>query len=161
MSVPKNDAGEAKYAFTTEEPDGAIYEGAFYLDTDNAIIIFNFEGLSYNTSIDYIDKYGEKEATFDGYVEWVKDADSGISMEGMEELDINDRGAIRSCIAAGSGGDYTYFGYRYIVSLDDVMAGSDLEMCVCYKTEDGLAAAEELDQETLDIINSLTITANN
>ena len=161
MSVPKNDAGEAKYEFTEEMPEGARDEGAFYLDTDNATFVFSTEGLSYNTSSVYKEKYGEKDATFDGYVEWVKDADSGINMTGLEELDINGRGAIRYCISAGSDGDYKYFGYRYLVSLDDVSAGSNLEMSVYYKSDDTFTAPEEFDQETLDIISSLAITANN
>ncbi len=160
MSVPKNDDGKAKYTFTEELPNEVEYEGAFYLETDNAVIIFNSEGLVYNTSYMYREKYGDKSATFDNYLEWIKDEDSNIKLNGFEELKINDRKAIRFYINAGSGGDYTYYGYRYNISLDDVTEGSNLEMSVYYKNDEDLKAPKELDQETLDIISSLKITSN-
>jgi hypothetical protein len=160
MSVPKNDEGEAKYTFTDELSDDLDYDGSFYLETDNVIFTFDSESLAYNTSSIYKEKYGDKEATFDGYLEWIKDKDSNINLNGLEELNINDRKAIRYYISAGSSDDYTYYGYRYLVSLDNIINGSNLEMNVYYKSDEKLKSPKELDQETLDIISSLKITAN-
>lgn len=160
MNVPKNEEGNPKYTFTEEQPENTIGEGSFYLETDNAVITFDSEGLSYNTSTIYKEKYGEKSATFDGYLEWVKDEDSNIELDGLEELKINDRKAIRYYIKAGSDGDYKYYGYRYSISLDDMTNGSVLKMSVYYKNEEELKSPKELDKETLDIISSLKITSN-
>lgn len=160
MSVPKNDEGKAKYTFAETLSDDLDYDGSFYLETDNAVFTFNSEGLVYNTSSTYKEKYGDKEATFDNYVEWVKDEDSNINLNGFEELTVNGRKAIRYYISAGSSDDYTYYGYRYLASLDDTTKGSNLKMNVYYKNNEKLKSPKELDQETLDIISSLKITSN-
>ncbi len=158
ITVPKNDDGTPKFNFTEEKPEKAAVRGSFYLETDNAVFTFGTSGLVYNTSKVYKEKYGEKEASFDGYVEWVHDEKSGIKLKGWEELEINGRKAVRYYSLEGSSGDYTYFGYNYRVSLDGIMPKSGLDLGVYYKTDEELKEPKELDEETLAILNTLSIS---
>ena len=160
ISVPKNEDGTPKYEFTKTKPEKA-QSGTFYLETDTAIFSFGSESAVYNTSQKYKDKYGDKEPSFDNYLEWVHDPDSGIKLAGWEELTINERKAVRYYSRTGGSGDYVYHGYIYLLSADDIYyAGSRIDMKVVYKGDEELKEAKELDQETLDIINSLVISKN-
>ncbi|MBE6160624.1 MAG: hypothetical protein E7158_00180 [Firmicutes bacterium] len=162
LSVPKNDEGKAKYEFTTEKPEGISKSGTFYLVTDKAMIAFLTSGLSYNTSKDYKAKYGDKKATFDGYLEFIEDKDlfDKSYLPGLEQFKINDRKALRYYNRSGSSNAYKYFGYFYMVAADDIYTGSKLELVVNYKDEEKPKEAKELDKETLDIIKSLKLQAN-
>ena len=161
VSVPKNEEGEAKYKFTEEKPAGASTKGIFYLETDNVVISFSISGLVYNTSTRYQDKYGKVDATFDGYLTWMAEKESGISLPGMEQLEINGRKAIRYYNRTGESGQYTYDGYFYFIGVDDIYPGSYLNMNVSYKGSEKNSEAKEFDSETLSIINSLKIVLNN
>ena len=162
LSVPKNDEGKAKYEFTTEKPEGISKSGTFYLVTDNAMIAFLTSGMSYNTSKDYKAKYGDKKATFDGYLEFIEDKDlfDKSYLPGLEQFKINDRKALRYYNRSGSSNAYKYYGYFYMVAADDIYPGSKLEVVVNYKDEEKPKEAKELDKETLDIIKSLKLQAN-
>ena len=162
LSVPKNEDGTAKYNFTTERPDGVSKSGTFYLSTDNANFVFSTDGLAYNTSKDYKAKYGETQATFDGYLEFMDDTSisSRPKLSGIERFEINGRKALRYYNRTGGSGQYEYYGYFYYVAVDDIYPGSKFNMTVNYKTEQRPTEVQEFDQETLDIINSLKITAN-
>lgn len=157
MNVPKNEDGTPKFLFTEEKPEKAS-NSSFYLETDNAIFSFGTSGLVYNTAKKYEEKYGKVDASFDGYIDWVHDSDSGIKLAGWEELEINGRKAVRYYSREGGSGDYKYYGYNYRISLDDIMPKSALDMNVYYKTDEELKEGKEFDQETLDIINSLKIS---
>ena len=156
--VPEKEDGTAKYEFTTDKPEGVKGSGTFYLDTDTAVLSFGTYGLVYNTAVKYKEKYGEQSATFDGYIAWANDKDSGINMAGWEELEINGRKAVRYYSRTGGSGDYVYHGYIYVVGVDDIYTGSDLQIGVYYKGDE-VKESKEFDQEVLDIINSLKVTA--
>ena len=158
VAVPKKDDGTAKYEFTTTKPSAVKGSGTFYLETDTAAFSFGTYGLVYNTAQKYKQKYGEVAATFDGYINWVHEPESGIKMAGWEELEINGRKAVRYNSRTGGSGDYVYHGYIYVVGVDDIYKGSDLQIGVYYKGDE-VKEAKEFDQETLDIINSLKVTA--
>ena len=162
LQVPKKEDGQAKYEFTTEKPEGISKSATFYLVTDNTIIGFLTSGMSYNTSKDYKEKYGEKKATFDGYLEFIEDKDlfNKSYLPGLEQFKINDRKALRYYNRSGSSSDYKYYGYFYMVAADDIYPGSKMELVVNYKDEEKPKEAKEFDKETLDIIKSLKLTLN-
>ena len=157
--VPKKDDGTAKYEFTTTKPKEVKGSGTFYLETDKVAFSFGTHGLVYNTATKYKQKFGEVSATFEGYMNWVHDPDSGIKNAGWEEFEINGRKAARYYSRTGGSGDYVYHGYNYLIGVDDIYKGSDLEIGVYYKGEE-VKQSKEFDQETLDIINSIKVVAN-
>lgn len=162
LSVPKNEEGTPKYQFSDTKPDGLSKAGTFYLITDTTYFAFATSGLAYNTSKDYKAKYGETTATFDGYLEFMDDTSisSRPKLSGIERFELNGRKALRYYNRTGGSGDYEYYGYFYMVAVDDIYPGSKFDMTVNYKVEERPKEVKEFDQETLDIINSLKITAN-
>ncbi len=162
VSVPKDKDGKAKYNFTTEKPQGISVTKTFYLVTDNSMIGFATSGLSYNTSAKYKEKYGDKKASFDGYLEFIEDKDlfDKSYLPGLEQFKINGRKAIRYYNRIGGSGSYKYYGYFYMVGADDIYPGSRFDMVVNYKDEEKPTSAKEFDKETLAIIKSLKIVAN-
>ena len=160
--VPKKDDGTPKYEFKKEKPEKAKGSGTFYLETDNTVLSFSTKGWAYNTSKDYKAKYGENtKATWDGYIEFMNDESisSRPKLSGMEQFEINGRKALRYYSREGGSGDYKYFGYNYMIDVDDIYTGSNGNIGVYYKLDEYPKEAKEFDKETLDIINSLTITA--
>ena len=161
LSVPKDKDGKPKYEFTTEKPKGISVSKTFYLVTDSSMIGFATSGLSYNTSAKYKEKYGDKKASFDGYLEFIEDADlfNKSYLPGLDQFEINGRKALRYYNREGSSNNYKYYGYFYLVGVDDIYPGSRFEMVVNYKDEEKPKEIVEFDQETLDIIKSLKITS--
>lgn len=163
LTVPKKEDGTAKYEFTKTKPAGATVSGSFYLETEKTIMVFSTSGLSYNTAQKYKQKYGEKTATFDGYLEFIEDTElfnKKINLPGLEQFEINGRKALRYYSRVGSSGNYKYNGYFYAIGVDDVYPGSRAGILVCYKDEEKPKEAKEFDQETLDIISTLKISLN-
>lgn len=162
LSVPKDKEGNPKYEFTTEKPKGLNIAKTFYLETDNAILTFATSGMSYNTSKQYKDKYGDKKATFDGYLEFIEDKDlfNKSYLPGLEQFEINNRKALRYYRREGGSGNYKYYGYFYMIGVDDIYPGSKFDMSVNYKDEELPKESKEFDEETLNIINSLKIESN-
>ena len=163
VSVPKDDKGNAKYTFTEEKPKEISTGASFYLVTDKAVLGFMTAGMSYNTSKVYKEKHGETKATFDGYLEFINSEDFNKKslLPGCEELELNGRKAIRYYNRAGSSSDMKYYGYFYLIGVDDIYTGSRGEMIVNYKTEDRPKEIKEFDDETMAIVNSLKIEAVN
>lgn len=164
LSVPKKEDGTPKYEFTKEKPENMTLSGTIYLTTDTVNFAIGTSGLVYNTGKEYKEKYGETKATFDGYLEFVNDEtmSSRPKLAGWEQLDINGRKAVRYYSRSGGSGEYTYYGYSYRVGVDDIYPGSGLDMAVTYNKakEDLPKESQEFDQETLDIISSLKVVAN-
>ena len=160
VSVPKKEDGTPKYQFTTTQPEGSKQKGTFYLATDTAFLSFSSSGLVYNTSKYFKETYGEQKATFDGYLEFMKDEKSTIKLSGMEQFELNGRKALRYYNRVGGSGNYKYWGYFYMIAADDVYPGSHMNMTVNYKDEEKPSEVREFDQETLDIINSFKLTLN-
>ena len=162
VSVPKTEDGKSKYEFTTEKPEGITVSKTFYLVTDKAMIGFATTGLSYNTSSKYIEKYGKDTASFDGYLKFIEDKDlfNKSYLPGVEQFKINDRNALRYYNRAGGSGDYKYYGYFYMIGVDDIYPSSKLDIVVNYKDEEKPKEAKELDEETLEIIKSIKVEAN-
>ena len=162
LSVPKDKEGNPKYKFTTEKPKGLNILKTFYLETDNAILAFSTSGMSYNTSKQYKDKYGDKKATFDGYLEFIEDKDlfNKNYLPGLEQFEINNRKALRYYRREGASGNYKYSGYFYMIESDEIYPGSKFEIVASYKDEELPKESKELDEETLNIINSLKIESN-
>ena len=160
LSVPKDKEGKPKYEFTTKKPEGLNAIKTFYLETDNSILAFATSGLSYNTSKQYKEKYGDKKASFDGYLEFIEDKDlfNKSYLPGLEQFEINGRKALRYYRREGGSGNYKYYGYFYMVGADDIYPGSKFEMVVNYKDEEKPTESKEFDEETLNIIKSLKIT---
>lgn len=161
VSVPKDSEGNAKYEFTTEKPSEISTSASFYLVTDKTVLGFSTAGMSYNTSQKYKDKYGDKKATFDGYLEFIEDKDlfDKSYLPGLEQFKINGRKALRYYNRAGSSNNYKYYGYFYMIGVDDIYPGSRAGVTVNYKTDEKPTEAQEFDEETLDIIKSIKITA--
>ena len=159
ISVPKKEDGTPKYQFTTTQPEGSKQKGTFYLATDTAFFSFSSSGLVYNTSKYFKETYGEKEATFDGYLEFMQDPKSTIKLSGMEQFELNGRKALRYYNRVGGSGNYKYYGYFYFIGVDDIYPGSRAGMTVNYKTDEKPTESKEFDDETLEIIKSLKITA--
>ena len=159
VNVPKKEDGTAKYEFTTTKPEGISRNATFYLVTDTCNFGFATSGLVYNTSKDYKEKYGETTATFDGYLAFIDDTSisSRPKLAGLERFDLNGRKAIRYYNRTGGSGVYEYYGYFYMIGVDDIYPGSHFDLTVNYKGERP-AESKEFDQETLDIISSLKIT---
>ena len=162
LSVPKDKDGNPKYKFTTEKPSGLNILKTFYLETDNSILAFSTSGLSYNTSKQYKEKYGDKKASFDGYLEFIEDKDlfNKNYLPGLEQFEINGRKSLRYYRREGASGNYKYSGYFYMIGADDIYPGSKFEMIANYKDEEKPTEAKELDEETLEIIKSLKIEEN-
>ena len=162
LSVPKKEDGTAKYEFTDTKPAGLSVSGTFYLVTDTALFGFSTSGLAYNTGKEYKEKYGETKATFDGYLAFMDDTtmSSRPKLSGIERFELNGRKALRYYNRAGGSGDYEYYGYFYMIAVDDIYPGSHANMTVNYKVDERPKQVQEFDQETLDIINSLKITLN-
>lgn len=162
VNVPKDEEGNPKYEFTTEKPKEISSSATFYLVTDTAVFGFSTSGLSYNTSTKYKAKYGDVKATFDGYLEFIEDKDlfDKSYLPGLEQFEINSRKALRYYNRSGSSNNYKYYGYFYMIGVDDIYPGSRAGMTVNYKLDEKPAEVQEFDQETLDIINSLKIEAN-
>ena len=162
VSVPKKEDGTPKYEFTTEKPSEISNSAAFYLVTDNTVFGFATNGLSYNTGVKYKEKYGDTKATFDGFLEFIEDTElynKTIYLPGVEQFEINGRKALRYYNRVGGSGSYKYYGYFYLVGVDDIYPGSRAQITVNYKTEDRPSEVQEFDEETLAIINSLKIEA--
>ena len=162
VSVPKKEDGTPKYEFTKEKPSELSTSSTFYLVTDTAVFGFSTNGLSYNTAIKYKEKYGDTKASFDGYLEFIDDEElynKKIYLPGLEQFELNGRKALRYYNRVGGSGSYKYYGYFYLVGVDDIYPGSRASMTVNYKTEDRPSEVQEFDEETLAIINSLTIEA--
>ena len=162
VAVPKDKEGNAKYEFTKEKPEEISNAATFYLVTDNTVFGFSTSGLSYNTAVKYKEKYGETKATFDGYLEFVEDKDlfDKSYLPGLEQFKINGRKALRYYNRVGGSGSYKYYGYFYMIGVDDIYPGSRAGVTVNYKTTDRPTEAQEFDKETLAIIKSLKIEAN-
>ena len=163
LSVPKDKDGNPKYEFTKEKPSGLNTTKSFYLVTDNSILAFSTTGLSYNTSKQYKEKYGDKKASFDGYLEFIDDEElfkKTMLLPGLEQFEINGRKALRYYRREGGSGKYKYYGYFYMVGADDIYPGSKFDMTVTYKDEEKPTEIKEFDEETLNIIKSLKIEAN-
>lgn len=160
FDVPQDEEGNAKYSFTTTKPEGFNRSGAFYLELDNSYIAIGSSSWVYQTSVYYKEKYGVKDPSFDDYLEWMKDAKSGIKLGGMENLEINGRKAIRYYAREGSSNNYKYYGYNYIFSLDDINPKSRLDVIVYYKDETPPTEAKEFDEQTLKILKTLKVEEN-
>ena len=80
-------------------------------------------------------------------------------LPGVERFDLNGRKALRYYNRTGGSGVYEYYGYFYMVAVDEIYPGSEFNMTVNYKGEKP-SEVKEFDQETLDIISSLKITLN-
>lgn len=159
LTVPQDEEGNPKYNFTTKQPFGFNRTGAFYLELENANLAFGTSSWVYQTSVYYKEKYGVKDPSFADYIEWTKDEKSGIKLGGMEELEVNGRKGIRYYAREGSTGDFKYYGYNYIFSLDDITPKSRLEVIVYYK-EGTVTEAKEFDADTLKILNTLKVVEN-
>ena len=161
LSVPQNEDGTPKYQFTEEKPEELSKSGTVYLVTDTSLFAFGTSGFVYNTSKDYKEKYGETEASFDGYLEFINSDlfNKNMYLTGCEEFELNGRKALRYYNMSGSSGDYDYYGYFYMVGADDIYPRSRVDMTVNYKVEEKPKEIQEFDEETLSIINSLKVTA--
>ncbi len=60
----------------------------------------------------------------------------------------------------GGAGNYKYYGYFYMIGVDDIYPESRAGMTVNYKTDEKPAEVKEFDEETLSIIKSLKIKTN-
>jgi hypothetical protein len=161
VSVPKKADGTPKYEFTTEKPSEISTSATFYLVTDTAVFGFATNGMTYNTSVAYKEKYGETKATFDKYLEFIEDKElyNKSYLPGLEQFELNGRKALRYYNRVGGSGSYKYYGYFYMIGVDDLYPGSRAGMTVNYKLDEKPTEAQEFDEETLSIINSLTIEA--
>jgi len=162
VNVPKDEEGNPKYEFTKDKPAEISTSATFYLVTDTAVFGFSTSGLSYNTSTKYKDKYGDTKASFDGYLEFIEDKDlfDKSYLPGLEQFEINGRKALRYYNRSGSSNNYKYYGYFYMIGVDDIYPGSRAGMTVNYKLDEKPSEIQEFDDETLAIIKSLKITAN-
>ena len=162
VAVPKDKDGKPKYEFTTEKPEGITVTKTFYLVTDKSIIGFATSAMSYNTSVKYKEKYGDKKASFKDYLKFIEDKDlfDKAYLPGLEQFKINGRKALRYYNRVGGSGDYKYYGYFYMVGVDDIYPGSKFEMVVNYKDDEKPKKSKEFDIETLEIIKSLKIKKN-
>lgn len=162
VTVPKDKEGNPKYQFTTEKPTGISVTKTFYLVTDGSMIGFSTSGMSYNASIKYKEKYGDKKASFDGYLEFIEDKDlfNKSYLPGLEQFEINGRKAIRYYNRAGASGSYKYYGYFYMIGVDDIYPGSKLDLVVNYKGEEKPTEIKEFDEEALEIIKSIKVIEN-
>ena len=161
IDVLTKDDGNPKYEFTTTKPEGMKRTGTVYLETDKAILAFSTTIMTYHTATKYKDKYGDVKPTFEDYLKWMDDPDSGIKLAGIEKLDINSRKALRYYSREGGSGDYTYYGYTYLIGAEDIYNNSRITLAVQYKETEFPKEAKELDEETLSIIKSLKITKSN
>ncbi|MBR6033777.1 MAG: hypothetical protein IKP28_03445 [Clostridia bacterium] len=159
LTVPKNEDGTPKYEFTKTKPKEVKGSGTFYLETETAAFSFGTHTLVYNTATYFKEKHGEQAASFEGYLEWMQEPESTIKLAGLEQFEINGRKALRYYSRTGGSGDYVYHGYNYMVGVDDIYKGSNLDVGVYYKGDE-VKESKEFDQETLDIINSLKVTLN-
>ena len=162
VAVPKDKDGKPKYEFTTTKPEGLSVAKTFYLVTDKTMLGFATSGFSYNTSKKYKDKYGDKKASFDGYLEFIEDKDlfDKSYLPGLEQFTINERKALRYYNRVGGSGSYKYYGYFYMIEADDIYSGSKVDVAVNYKGDEKPTEAKEFDEETLEIIKSIKIEAN-
>ena len=76
----------------------------------------------------------------------------------MEQFELNGRKALRYHNKEGSSSNYKYYGYFYLIGVDDIYEGSRADVTVNYLDEELPTEAREFDAETLSIINSLKIT---
>ncbi|MBR2745033.1 MAG: hypothetical protein IKE01_07070 [Clostridia bacterium] len=159
--VPKKEDETPKYAFSKEKPEDCKFKGSFYLETEKAVLVFTTSGLAYNTSKDYKEKFGDVKATFDGYLQWMDDPSSTIPKNNTEKLEINGRKAVKRESKEGSSGNYKYYGFNYMIAVDDIYPGSYMGMGVYYKGNEEHKSADAIDSETQAIIDSLVVTLNN
>lgn len=162
VEVPKDEEGNPKYEFTTEKPEGISFTKPVYLVTDKNVIGFGTSGLSYHTSVKYKEKYGDVKASFKGYLEFIEDKDlfDKSYLPGLEQFKINGRSALRYYNRVGGSGKYKYYGYFYMMGVDDIYPSSKFDMVVNYKDEEKPTESKEFDKETLEIIKSLKIKEN-
>lgn len=162
VSVPKEKNGKPKYKFTEEKPEGISVPKTFYLVTDKSIIGFATTGFTYHTSAKYKEKYKDEKASFDGYLKYIEDKDlfNKSYLPGLEKFKINNRKALRYYNRSGSPDNYKYYGYFYMIDVDDIYVGSKFDMVVNYKSEEKPSSVKEFDKETLKILNSLRIKLN-
>ena len=109
----------------------------------------------------YKEKFGEQKATFEKYIEWANNPESTINSKDMTVMEINGNMAVRRYIREGGSGNYKYYGYSYMIGVDEVYPGSYLSMCVYYKGDEELTSPKDIDSDTQDVINTLKITLNN
>ena len=162
VEVPKDEEGNPKYEFTTEKPEGVSFTKPVYLVTDKNVIGFGTSGLSYHTSVKYKEKYGDVKASFKGYLEFIEDKDlfDKSYLPGLEQFKINGRSALRYYNRVGGSGKYKYYGYFYMIGVDDIYPSSKFDMVVNYKDEEKPTESKEFDKETLEIIKSIKVTEN-
>ena len=162
FSVPKKEDGTAKYEFTKDRPESLMKyaNGTLYLETDKAIITIASKGWSYNTGKEYKSKYGDKKASFDGYVEFMNDPTSTVPKNGVEMVELNGRKAVKRQSKQGSASNYTYYGFQYMVEADDVMPGSYVELGVYYKGEEEHKSSYPIDEETQAILDTYSLKLN-
>lgn len=162
VTVPQDKKGNPKYKFTTKKPNGISVTKTFYLVTDKAMVGFGTTGMSYNTSAKYKEKYKDKEASFDNYLEFIEDKDlfNKSYLPGFKLLEINGRKALRYYNRSGGSGNYKYLGYFYSIGVDDIYKGSKLDLVVNYKDSEKPEEEQEIDKETLEIIESIKVTEN-
>ena len=162
LEVPQDEEGNAKYEFTTTKPTGFSRSGAVYLELDKSILAFGSTSWTYQTAVKYKEKYGTKDPSYTDYIEWMNDSTSGIKLGGVENVKTDDgREGIKYYAREGGSGDYKYYGYNYMFSLDDINPKMRLEVVAYYKGLDELPKeAKELDEETLKVIKSLKLEVN-
>ena len=147
-----------KYELTTTKPEYAKKTGSYYLVTDKTTFVFSTTTWTYQTSYYYKEEYGTKDPSFEDYLKWKDNSKSGIRLAGDEKLKLNDRSAMRYQLREGGSGDYDYYGYMYLVSLDDINPKMRFDVAIYYNEKELPKESVELDKVTLDVLNTLTIT---
>ena len=150
LSIPK----DSNYIFSNIKPDDSKDRGEVYLETDNSILVFSYETWVYHVKVSYRTKYGSKEPSLDDYINWCDDKESDINLDGKEVIKINDRKILKYNYLEND----RYYGYNYIISLDNIHPQGYLLLKVLYKNKDGYDEIKELDKETKEIINTLIVS---
>ena len=163
IKIPNDNEGNPKYAFTVDKPSNIVLSDTVYLETKTASFGFEINEYTYNQSAKYKEKYKDKDASFEGYLEYIDNP--GLFninyLPGFRKTKVNGVDAITYYNRTGYTDNYTYNGYYYILSLDNISKESKLDIVVNYKSDEPLNEPKELDEETLSILNSLKITPNN
>ena len=160
IKTPKNEDGSPKFNFTTEKPEDASVSGDVYLRTDKAVFVFENESYVYQTATKYKEKYGVQEPSFEDFIKWSEDKDSGVAMKNKELTEINGRKVQKDKFAEGSSSNLNYYGYTYRFSLDDISKKNYIYMTVMLADEKYESSPVTFDDETTAMINSITISAN-
>lgn len=153
MAVPAEEAAdgslEPKFVpIEYDEGEVSIVDGGFANDT--VAIEFSYISYTFNTNIYYKEKYGEMEANFENYVEYMKDEDfSDPFTTGIEETTVGDYEALK----------YIYNGkVIYVLNVDGLTA----KFMVFVRPLDDNADPEGLvdDPEINSILNSIKVEVN-